>query len=59
MAEIKYFVGKEANSMYERIGGKREKSLELFDCNTEDEIINYFCKTKNSEKINFVPLLKF
>ena len=59
MAEIKYFVGKEANSMYERIGGKREKALELFDYNTEDEILNYFCKTKNSEKINFVPLLKF
>ena len=59
MAEIKYFVGKEANSMYERIGGKREKALELFDYNTEDEILNYFCKTKNSEKINYVPLLKF
>jgi len=59
MAEIKYFVGKEANSMYERIGGKREKALELFDYNTEDEILNYFCKAKNSEKINYVPLLKF
>ena len=59
MAEIKYFIGKEANSLYERIGGKREKALELFDYNTEDEILNYFCKSKNPEKINFIPILKF
>lgn len=44
MAEIKYFVGNESNSLHG---------------NTEDEILDYFCKAKNSEKINYVPILKF
>ena len=59
MSEVKYIIGKSASSLYEEIGGKRAKEIELLDYNTLDEIINYFCKIKNPAKIDFLPLLQY
>lgn len=59
MAEVKYIIGKSASSLYEEIGGKRAKEIELLDHNTPDEIVNYFCQIKNPAKIDFLPLLQY
>lgn len=59
MENIKYFIGKDANSMYEALGTKRNRDLENLAYNTKDEIFEYFSAIKTSSKIDYIPMLQY
>lgn len=59
MEETKYFIGKDANTLYETLGKKRSKELELLSYNTKDEIFDYFCNVKYSNKLDYIPILQY
>ena len=59
MTETKYFIGKDANTLYETLGKKRSKELETLPYNTQDEIFDYFCEIKYSHKLDYLPLLQY
>lgn len=59
MEETKYFIGKDANTLYETLGKKRSKELESLAYNTADEIFDYFCDVKYSNKLDYIPILQY
>lgn len=59
MENIKYFIGKDANSMYETLGTKRNRELENLAYNTKDEIFEYFSAVKTSSKFDYIPILQY
>ena len=50
MEETKYFIGKNANTLYETLGKKRSKELESLAYNTANEIFDFFYVAKYSNK---------
>ena len=59
MEETKYFIGKDANTLYETLGKKRSKELESLTYNTIDEIFDYFYDVKYSNKLDYIPILQY
>lgn len=46
MGETKYFIGKDANTLYETLGKKRSKELKSLAYNTANEIFDFFLRRK-------------
>ncbi len=59
MEETKYFIGKNANTLYETLGKKRSKELESLAYNTANEIFDFFYVAKYSNKLDYIPILQY